>query len=327
MLNRAVWPLVLAAMVVVTAVCTVLYLLAPFESPEELEADVGLPGMVEPADRVTAVTDTGDLVVLQAETGELSEVVLRLGDARPDQAVVVDERHEVAYLDWHDPDRPDAIVRVHLKTGKAHRVGEGTAPALGLLHHPHVPRTMRGPEVELLAFLSRAGDATVVVENTTTGSRRLFPPQASDDLGHVTTATWDAFANRLYLTGPHEGGRLRLWELDIDRGRNLGDARLVGPDGPDGETEWVGVANLVDRLAVIERSPSGESSLVAVDRGTYEPVGPLLDETIGDVAWIDAGPDQRRLLIVTTDGVLYRWDATTGEAPVHLADGIVSAAW
>lgn len=330
-MTRARWPWVLAAMVVLTGAATTLYLLAPFESPERVEVDRGLPGMAEPPRRIVAVREDGSLVVLDEESGALSEVVVEEfeGGGIP-RSLALGGKQESAFVERRGRGGEPTISIVILKTGKTEALTAGRAPAVGRMHHEALPRVRKGPEVELLAWAAPGNpEATIEVENRTTGATRVF---GVDEPGHapvtaIETLDWDPFSEAVYFTGPGPDGSVALWRLDTERGRSLADAELVGPE-PGSGAEWVEVASLLERLVVIERR-AGEpgARLVTVDRRTGRRLGPLLDTPLGNVVVVDADASHRRLLAVTDGGHLYRWNATTAEPPTLLVEGIVDAAW
>lgn len=310
------WIIVLVAMVVLTAGCTVGYLAAPFETPPAERAGRSPGHTVAPEHRIAAVTEEGSLVLIDGRDGSPTETVVPDGMNEIADLELGSDR-ETAYIS--ERSGPPSIGLVRLRAGEDETLGNGAAVTVGPLSYPQLDRDIERPEVDQMAFVRRRdGTDHIVIENLVTGSRTVLGPRdGSSPFRTIDDLVWSPFDNRLF--GIADGGRL-LFRLDADRARTLDDA--VVNEAAEG-TRWRDATPYGDGLAVIAES-ADRFEILEVER-RLEPVGVILDTGTTPLRGIDADSEAAVLLATTTAGELLRVDRR-GE-PAVVTNGIRLAAW
>ncbi len=290
---------------------------------------------VEPA---VALTDQGDVVLLDPVSGEVTETVAagvlpagtpaRLSLSPDDRAVYVGRPSA-------DPQGWGEVVRVSLEDGSVEPVASGYDPDLSADGRTLVYVAVEAGEAgdrRSIAFLDLVtGDVRRVPDEECTACERVVqaPTWTADGSGVLVVSGW--------FDTPYD---VQVTELVLD---DLPDAlqagRVVGP--PAGEpVGWVEVVSRSDgKLVVAGSRESGDGS----EERFLAVVDPETGTTSTSVAAPDGGlrsvtPDEAGdvVLAVTTErvgdgprptyrGTLLRWDVASGEV-VTVRDGVLAVA-
>lgn len=274
---------------------------------------------------IVAVTGTGQVVLLDADTGEQRFVLMDGIDVSDPSrtAVALSPAEGAAYVV-----RPAAevaaseIVRVPVGRGEPPQVvATGLSPSVS-------------PDGASLAYVQITGTGrevmpAVVVRDLAKGTELRFAPKVDRATFEVITdVAWSPSGNSLLVTAGK--ARTAVFTVDVAKASSLDDAKRLGPDPARTDLSWFAATPFGGALAVGERTGSGSAASYAVRS---------IDLAGSDTGALATGLRSfQRLDARTGGGVLLLVADTTakggsllrfrpGAAPETIATGIVVAAW
>lgn len=274
-----------------------------------------------PSRGAAAVLADGRVVVLDAETGSVDQVLLegvRVEDPASNAIAASPDGGTVYVVRPATSDTDSEIVRVSSSGGDAEVVTTGNSPAVspdgGTLAY------VRVLEQEPAGFTP-----TLRLRDLQTGSEREL---RGGRFYAIHDLTWTTDGSALAFTAGEIATGVYILERDA---QSLGEARRLGPE--EDEASWSDVSALDEgRIAVIERccripDPSPQRWRVVAVRTEDGSVGDVLVDRRASL--VDGWADGAALLVLETGGpgggTLLRWDGSG--APREVRDDVIVAAW